>query len=177
MSSSEIQNDTVRAPETKAIRLDIPSRWYVVPGTAFFAGSIIGLVRGGRNSSMQFLAENVHRPPTTVQGWYFYNKTKNYKVMLGGLRGAGADGSRLGILGLGWVILEETLERVGWTETKEIGAAIGTACMFSALYRLSWKGTRQTVIVGVMVGGAVKGLGIARGRLEEWRKKVEPPME
>ena len=114
-------------PKT-AIRVNIPQRVLLVPGTAFIVGSAIGLVRGGRTASLRFLAENAHRPPKTVQGWYFYNKTKNYRVMLGGLKGAGMDGIRLGAIGLCYVGLESAIV---WGELKEIGAGVGTGAVFS----------------------------------------------
>ncbi|KDR83367.1 hypothetical protein GALMADRAFT_42799, partial [Galerina marginata CBS 339.88] len=96
-------NDETKKPE---IRLTIPQRFMVVPGTAFVVGSAIGIMRGGRAASLRFLAENAHRPPTTVQGWYFYKKTKNYKVMLGALRGAGVEAGKLSGLALAYVGLE-----------------------------------------------------------------------
>lgn len=48
------------------------------------------MIRGGRAAGLRFLAENAHNPPKTVRGWYFYNKTKNYRMMWAGLR----DGTR-----------------------------------------------------------------------------------
>ena len=116
-----------------SIHLAIPPRFYLVPGAAVVAGTVIGLMRGSQTASLQFLAENVHRPPTTVQGWYFYNKTKNYKVLLGGLKGAGVEASKLVVVALGWVSIEEGLERVGLGQAKDVGAAVGTAGMFSAV--------------------------------------------
>lgn len=105
----------------------------MVPGAAIIVGTAIGLTRGSQRASLRFLAENVHRPPTTVQGWYFYNKTKNYKVILGGLKGAGAEASKLGLVALGFVGIEEGLERVGMGQIRELGAAVGTAGMFCAV--------------------------------------------
>ncbi|KAK2466523.1 hypothetical protein APHAL10511_002165 [Amanita phalloides] len=129
MANDALEND---AQSAKAIRLNIPARVYLVPGAAFTIGAAIGLVREGRRAALRFLAENVHRPPTTVQGWYFYNKSKNYKVMLGGLKGGVAEGGRVAVVGAGWVVLEEGLERMGWGTVKEMGAGMGTACVFSA---------------------------------------------
>lgn len=119
--------------QKKSIRLNIPQRVMVIPATAFVLGTAIGLMRGGREASLRFLAENAHRPPTTVQGWYFYKKTKNYKVMLGALKGAGKDAGRVTVLALGYVGIEEGMERVGWGGMKSIGAAVGTALVFSAV--------------------------------------------
>jgi hypothetical protein len=117
----------------RVIRLDLPPRVFYVTGTAVVAGTVIGTVRGGRLASMRFLAENVHRPPTTVQGWYFYNKTKNYKMMLGGLKGAGMDSFRLGLAGLGWVGAEEAADQLGYGHVKESWAGVVSASAFSAI--------------------------------------------
>ncbi|CAO1614675.1 unnamed protein product [Jaminaea pallidilutea] len=70
----------------------------VIPLTSFGIGFVSGMVNGGSKASLVFLAENAHRRPDTVQGWYFYNKTKNYKVLLSSLRGGGATGGRLALL-------------------------------------------------------------------------------
>jgi hypothetical protein len=130
MPSEELEPDS-RSPN--AIQLTIPPRLYLLPGAAIIVGTIIGLRRGSRRASMQFLAENVHRPPTTLQGWYFYKKTKNYKMMLSGLQQAGVDAGKLTLTVLGWVGIEEGMERVGWGEFAEIGAGLGTAGLFSAI--------------------------------------------
>ncbi|KAI7826287.1 hypothetical protein BX661DRAFT_183746 [Kickxella alabastrina] len=34
-------------------------------------------------------AERAHRLPNTVQGWFFYQKWKNYRVVLGAMKGMG----------------------------------------------------------------------------------------
>lgn len=117
----------------EAIRLIIPREYYLLPGFMATVGATIGLFRGTQTASLQFLAENAHRAPTTLQGWYFYNKTKNYRMILGGLRQGGADGLRMGLTGLGWVAFEEGMRRTGLDEVREIGAGIGTAGTFSAV--------------------------------------------
>jgi hypothetical protein len=96
-------------------------------------GTVIGLVRGSRAAGLRFLAENAHRPPTTVRGWYFYKKTKNYKMMLGGLSKAGTDAAKLGFTALAWVTFEEGLNHLGWGEIGEVGAGIGTAGVFAGV--------------------------------------------
>lgn len=117
----------------KQIRVNIPPRFYLLPGAAIVLGTTIGLFRGSRRASLRFLAENVHRPPTTVQGWYFYQKTKNYRVILGGLKGAGADALRLGTTAAAWVCFEEGATRLGEevANFKEIIAGLGTSAVFS----------------------------------------------
>lgn len=116
-----------------AIRIEIPARFYLVPGAALVVGTMMGLVRGSRNASLRFLAENAHRAPTTVQGWYFYNKTKNYKVLYGGLKGAATDATKLTSVAVGWVGIEEGMERMGWGGMKEIGAGLGVAGVFGCV--------------------------------------------
>ena len=96
---SSVQDDSEQKKD--AIRIKIPERYYLLPGTAVIVGTTIGLFRGSRRESLRFLAENVHRPPTTVQGWYFYQKTKNYRVMLGGLKEAGTNAAKLGTTAMG----------------------------------------------------------------------------
>jgi hypothetical protein len=122
--------------EKKAIYLTVPPRLLILPGAAVIVGTVIGLMRGSRRVSLQFLAENAHRPPRTVRGWYFYQKTKNYKVMLGGLQQAGVDAMKLGASAVVWVGLEEGLEQAGLGQGSEIGAGLGTGCVFSGICEL-----------------------------------------
>ncbi|KAF7352990.1 Non-specific serine/threonine protein kinase [Mycena venus] len=68
----------------------ISPRLYTVPLGAVLLGTGIGLNRGGRLASLRFLAENAHRTPTTQKGWYYYHKTKNYRIFLGGATGGRA---------------------------------------------------------------------------------------
>lgn len=147
-----------------AIRLEVPPRLFILPGTALTVGIALGLTRASRQASLQFLAENAHHPPTTKQGWYFYNKTKNYKVLLAGLKGGAREGGRLGLTALGWVGIEEGLERIG-APCKTLGAAVGTAGMFTLLYRLPWATSRQVMILATVVGGGMDLLGLWQKRL------------
>jgi len=117
---------------SKAVRVEIPPRYLYVTGTGIAVGMGIGMMRGGRQAGLQFLAENAHRTPTTVGGWYFYNKTKNYKVMLGALRGGGLESMRLGLAGAGWVGMEELGEQGGWGPVKQTCAGAATGAGFGA---------------------------------------------
>jgi hypothetical protein len=58
----------------------------VLPVVCASVGMALGFYRGGRMASLRFLAENAHRAPKTFKGWYLYNKTKNYRMMYGGLK-------------------------------------------------------------------------------------------
>lgn len=44
--------------------------------TSLAVGFFSGLYTGSHKAGLVFMAENAHRRPDTVQGWYFYNKTK-----------------------------------------------------------------------------------------------------
>ncbi|CCL99436.1 uncharacterized protein FIBRA_01454 [Fibroporia radiculosa] len=122
-------------PPKPAIRLTIPPRLYLLPGAAILVGTMIGLRRGARTASLQFLAENAHRPPTTVQGWYFYNKTKNYRVLMSGLKEAGQEAVKLGATATVWVALEEGCTQVGngMEDVSEVVAGAGTAGVFAGI--------------------------------------------
>jgi hypothetical protein len=130
-------NDIEDGPiKPEPIRIFINPHFYQVPGAAILVGTAIGLVRGSRRAGLQFLAENAHRPPKTLQGWYFYKKTKNYKMILGGLQEAGKHATRLGLTAIGWVGAEEALTKVGWGDVSELGAGLFTAGTFSAVCEL-----------------------------------------
>jgi len=166
--------DTERVPalageraERESIRLAVPPRYLVLPGATALTGLSIGLIRGARAASWRFLAENAHRAPTTVQGWYFYKKTKNYRMMWGGLKEGGADAVRLGMVGLGWAVLEDGMERAGLSAVKDVGAGLGTAGMFALVYRLPWVSAQRCVVLGLAVGGMMSGLEWSRRRLRK----------
>ncbi|KAI6047122.1 hypothetical protein EDC04DRAFT_588104 [Pisolithus marmoratus] len=150
-------DDDARAERAYDVTPIIHSRYFVLPVSAAAIGTIIGVVRGSRMAALRFLAENAHRPPTTIRGWYLYNKTKNYRRMAAGLKHGGADALRLGVMTMIWVGIEDGLERCGhpWTEAKELGAGVGTALAFSTVYRLPWRTASRTVMLGTLVGGCM----------------------
>jgi hypothetical protein len=177
-------NDVEDGPQKlEPIRISINPRFYQLPGAALLVGTTIGLVRGSRRAGLQFQAENAHRAPKTLQGWYFYKKTKNYKMMLGGLQEAGKHASRLGLTALGWVSAEEALRRAGWDDVSELGAGLFTAGTFSTVCkwrgcgvyeygrlrvradRLPWKAAGRTIGLGLIVGGTMRGLRWVQAKL------------
>lgn len=167
MSRQLSQNPNPNPNDSYSIHLEIPPRFYLLPGGAMCVGTAIGLVRGSRAAGLRFLAENAHRPPTTVQGWYFYNKTKNYRMMLGGLRKAGTDAAKLGFTALAWVTFEEGLHQVGLDDLGEVGAGIGTAGIFAGVYRLPWRTASRVGILGLLVGTTMKTIRWGKERLAE----------
>lgn len=117
----------------------VRSRFFVMPASAVAAGLLIGGVRGWRMAGLRFLAENAHRPPTTIRGWYLYNKTKNYRRMAAGLKQGGVAGAKLGGTMAGWLCTEEAVDRLGspWNEGKEVAAGAATAAMVASVSE--WK--------------------------------------
>lgn len=133
MNGLQAMSSTEHDDELPPIRITIPERYYLLPGAAIIVGTTIGLFRGSRTASLRFLAENAHRPPKTVRGWYLYNKTKNYRVLLGGLKGAGADATKLGLTAAGWVIVEEGCTRLGVDDVREVAAGLATGTLFGVV--------------------------------------------
>lgn len=111
----------------------------LIPTCAATFGFVSGLLSGGKKSSLQFLAENAHRQPTTLQGWYFYNKTKNYRVALGGAKTGLLTAAKLGAWTSGFVALKEGASKAGLGRV-ESGATSGTllAAFASLICELSY---------------------------------------
>lgn len=123
------QKDNGDTEERTQFRLYIPREYYLVPLSTTTAGLALGFLRGARLSSLRYLAENAHRAPRTLEEWYFYHKTKNYRVLLGGLKASGREGVRLGAAGCLWVGIERGMEGLGREvgEWREVGAGAGLA--------------------------------------------------
>ncbi|KIJ70320.1 hypothetical protein HYDPIDRAFT_105028 [Hydnomerulius pinastri MD-312] len=132
-------NDEVSSVGPYDVTPILQSRYFILPASAALMGTLIGAVRGSRRASLRFLAENAHRPPTTIRGWYLYNKTKNYRRMAAGLKEGGLHAAKLGVTALVWVTMEDGLERCGqpWAETRELGAGVGTAGVFATVCKFS----------------------------------------
>ena len=123
----------VESPQKEVVRLYIPREYYLIPLSTTSLGLALGFLRGARTSSLRFLAENAHRPPRTLEEWYFYHKSKNYRVLMGGVKASGREGMRMGAAGLVWVGFEEGCRRVGGGvgEWREVGAGVGLAGVVS----------------------------------------------
>ncbi|KAK4689927.1 hypothetical protein P7C73_g190, partial [Tremellales sp. Uapishka_1] len=97
------------------ISIHVPTSLLVLPPTAATIGFLIGMSRGGSRARLRFLAENAHRPPKTVQGWYFYTKTRNYRVFFSALR---TGGKYAAVLGAATSLYVVTDEAVGWARER-----------------------------------------------------------
>ncbi|GAA5902091.1 hypothetical protein JCM6882_006699 [Rhodosporidiobolus microsporus] len=148
----------------------------VIPVSAFVFGFTSGLVSSSKLASKQFLAENAHRLPTTVQGWYFYQKTKNYRVLYSGLKGGFRTGVRLGAWTTAFVMLQDGLDTAGrkavalyvpggedrlegvktrWAAGGMAGAGLAAAA--GSFYRLSRYTASRRLFLGLFLGGVAGG--------------------
>ena len=142
-SAVEREYEQQKQQHSDAIRVYIPPRYLILTSTTALTGLSLGVMRGGRTASLQYLAENAHRQPRTVEGWYFYKKTKNYRVMWGALKVGGREALRLGTAGLAWAALEDGFERAGG----RIGGQVGDGLQRG-----------REVGAGVVAGGLVAGI-------------------
>ncbi|CAD0098324.1 unnamed protein product [Aureobasidium mustum] len=103
--------DSTRPPPND--RLSIPFNWRLPLTTvlASFAGFGLGLTHGGQLSGLRFRAENAHRLPTSQVGWYLYHKSKNYHIMLGGIKEGFRMGARLSFWTAIFFVFEEAVDR------------------------------------------------------------------
>ncbi|KAH7930286.1 hypothetical protein BV22DRAFT_1116275 [Leucogyrophana mollusca] len=174
MTSNESPNSSTESGERQAYDITpiLQSRYFILPASAAFVGTLIGSVRGSRLASLRFLAENAHRPPTTIRGWYLYNKTKNYKRIAAGLKSGGSDAVKLSLSAFVWVGMEDGLGRCGkpWSELREVGAGAGTAGVFAGVYRLPWRTSSRALVLGIAIGG---GMGFLRWAQEYLREAVQ----
>jgi hypothetical protein len=111
------------------------ARLLVFSSVGCFWGFGIGAFIGGRQSGLQYLAENAHRLPTTVQGWYFYHKTKNYRVMLGGVKKGMRFAVKTGSLCFLYGVVEAGLDDIrGEADIiNSVTAGVTTGAIFSTI--------------------------------------------
>lgn len=99
---------------TSAPRLSLPFRIRlpVASSVSFLTGMALGLSHGSRSAGLRFRAEHAHRLPQTPTGWYLYHKSKNYHVMLGGVKEGFKMGGKVGIWVGGFFVVEEALDHL-----------------------------------------------------------------
>jgi hypothetical protein len=95
-----MSTSSTASPTAPRLSLPFLFRLPVLSTTAFLVGSSLGASLGGHQAGLIFRAENAHRAPTSQKGWYFYHKSKNYRVMWGGIKG----GVKMGAKTAGWVV-------------------------------------------------------------------------
>ncbi|EPB86362.1 hypothetical protein HMPREF1544_06901 [Mucor circinelloides 1006PhL] len=154
------QTEHYEEPALLRAGLATKPRLVLMTSIGSFWGFSIGAYLGGRQSGLQYLAENAHKLPTTVQGWYFYHKTKNYRMMLGGVKRGVRFAGKTGGLCLLYGSLEAALDDMrGEADVmNSVVAGVTTGTVFSALTRLTRGSFRYSVVFGAIFGLAAGGL-------------------
>ncbi|WAQ92227.1 hypothetical protein PtA15_16A133 [Puccinia triticina] len=86
---------------------------------AMMIGFASGATTSGKLAGYQFMVENLHRLPQTRSNWFFFQKTKNYKVILGGFKGGLKTGAKLGAWTAGFCTLKEAFTLVPALERRK----------------------------------------------------------
>ncbi|KAK4054808.1 hypothetical protein OIV83_000732 [Microbotryomycetes sp. JL201] len=152
----------------------------VIPLAASVFGFVSGLLTSSRLAARQFLAENAHRLPTTVQGWYFYQKTKNYRVMYNGLLGGFKTGAKIGLWTASFVGLQQAIDsgvRRTFTQSRYPAmpsrwasgatAGLGLAAAANYAFRLSRSAAPRRLFLGA-------SLGLVAGGSQDLREWLRP---
>lgn len=144
------------------------------------SGFLLGSMKGSQDAGFCFRAENAHRLPTSQKGWYFYHKSKNYNMALGGVKEGGKQAIKFSFWAGLYFVLEEAFDRgrayvareiVEYRDRRivstreEIGllagqrdaisstfAGMGTAGGFSAWTRMPLHTAARNVKMGAAVG-------------------------
>ncbi|ORY87086.1 hypothetical protein BCR37DRAFT_376472 [Protomyces lactucae-debilis] len=148
---------SAQPPSQAQDRLGLPPlpRLVVATSLCSLTTFALGALSSGKRCAHQFLAENAHRLPRTHQGWYFYHKTKNYRVAFGAIKG----GVRYACRAAGWTGLYVSSEALlDWARggTMDAGnsalAALATAGLFSYKNGFSRQLTRRTMRLSGLAG-------------------------
>lgn len=127
--------------------------------SSFASGMGVGAYISGIARSRQFLAENVHRLPTTKGGWFEYHKAKNYAVFNQAGIGAVKYGIKFTAISACYASIEQKLEsKFGEGFYNATASGFATSILFSAFNRLSVPSTKYAVLFGTGVGLFIGGL-------------------
>ncbi|KAK9459039.1 uncharacterized protein V1516DRAFT_680768 [Lipomyces oligophaga] len=137
-------------------RLEIPTILRL-PGIFLFSSFVtlpMGAYRGGKVAALRFLAENSHRLPTAVQGWYWYHKRKNYVIMHSAMKESASFTLRtfafLGCMFGAEAVLDAVRGRIDFLNTMVATTATGFAYAFRK--QIPFSQVRNTMKYGAKVG-------------------------
>ncbi|RKP37373.1 hypothetical protein BJ085DRAFT_5518, partial [Dimargaris cristalligena] len=125
-----------------------------VVGVSGLWGFILGSYVGGQKAGLQYRAEHMHKLPRSHQGWYFYHKHKNYRMMLQGIyRGTAYATKFMAICGA-FTVSETALDVwKGDTDfTSTLTAAFATALAFCVINKLPKQSSRYAMRIGTISG-------------------------
>ncbi|KAJ1801715.1 hypothetical protein LPJ59_000006 [Coemansia sp. RSA 2399] len=147
-------NDAANPSPLMRIRMEPIDRLATMTMVSFGAGALCGSYLGGKQAGRRYLAERAHRLPTTVEGWYFYQKWKNYRVTLGAFKGAAKYGAKVGACVMAFSSIEALVDRkVGEAQmASSMVAGLSTAVGISLAARLPRSSTRRACLAGLCVG-------------------------
>ncbi|KAJ3046230.1 hypothetical protein HDV00_000042 [Rhizophlyctis rosea] len=139
-------------------------------GAGFFGGGLFGAWMAGQKRALQFLAENAHRQPSTVPGWYNYHKHKNWHVIGSGVNGFVKMGTKFAGVTTAFACTELGLEKVTGKKSclNTLAAGVGTTLAFSSIYRLGWQYNKYA-LMWAGVASSLFGTRHHGAEFDEWR--------
>ncbi|KAK5165788.1 uncharacterized protein LTR77_008711 [Saxophila tyrrhenica] len=150
------------SPPPHRLSIPFPERTVLLTTLSAGTGLALGLAHGSTESGLRFRAENAHRLPTSQTGWYLYHKSKNYHVILGGVKEGFKMAGKLGLWSAVFVVMEEGIDRGraatvrGWRE--RVGRDLG---------RYGGDEGEEKVVPRDFVSTVLAGLGTA-GAFSAW---------
>ncbi|KFX88301.1 hypothetical protein O988_09066, partial [Pseudogymnoascus sp. VKM F-3808] len=152
------------------LSLPTPQRLLLGTSTAFLVGLTLGGSHGFGTAGLRFRAENAHRLPKDPTGWYLYHKSKNYRMMLDGVREGVRMGGRVAVWTLVFLGTEEVWDNV--RGRRDVGntviASATVAGGFSLWNRFPMATAARTaktgLAIGLAYGLAQDAVGAMRGR-------------
>ncbi|KAG0356112.1 hypothetical protein BG005_004980 [Podila minutissima] len=149
-------------PLLNRIGLEPVKRITLITASASFWGFILGGVIGSRQTGMQYLAENAHRLPKTTEGWYFYHKKKNYRMIYGALSKGAVYSAKTGAMVALFEVLEASADfyRGGADLFNSVAAGLASGGIFSVANKLPRQSSKHAVMLGA-------GYGLVSGSLQD----------
>lgn len=144
-------------------------RIMIASSIGLLIGAGLGFYEGIKLSSLRYMTENAHRLPTTVGGWYFYHKKKNYVMIISGCKDAARLGTKYSLGVSGFFALEAGIDYVRNTRdflnTMITGAitafAHGSIRHMSRVQKLTH--VKKGAFLGLMLGLGQDAMIFSRG--------------
>ncbi|KAF8927324.1 hypothetical protein EDD21DRAFT_307388 [Dissophora ornata] len=158
----DITSALSKNPLLNRIGLEPVKRIVLITASASFWGFVLGGAIGSRQSGMQYLAENAHRLPKNMEGWYFYHKRKNYRMLWGALQRGSVYSAKTGVLVGLFEVLEASADfyRGGADLLNSMMAGVASGAVFSVANKLPRQSSKHTVMLGA-------GYGLVSGALQD----------
>lgn len=133
-------------------------------------GFFAGFYKGFTTRSVQFLAENAHRLPRTVAGWYFYHREKNYTSALAGFGKGVTRARQFGALAVGFSAVEHVSEKYIIKQESYLNTLLGwwtVSGAFVGIRRLGLQYAKYVFLfstsAALLMGGIQDGYGAYYG--------------